>query len=116
MIEKGFKVHFEDKYCLIKDTSGQEMFKVKMRGKSFTLNPLEEEQTAFPTKESATEIWHKMLGHYHHQGLLLLQTKKLVRDLAVLEDHLPHCQVCQYGNNIGNHFQAQLGEQHKSFN
>ena len=97
LIEKGFKVHFADKYCLIKDTSGQEMFKVKMRGKSFTLNPLEEEQATFPTKESATEIWHKMLGHYHHQGLLLLKTKKLVRDLPVLEDHLPHCEACQYG-------------------
>ena len=96
-LEKVFKVHFEDKYCLIKDASSQEMFKVKMRGKSFTLNPLEEEQAAFPTKESATEIWHKRLDHYHHQGLLLLQTKKSVRDLLVLEDHLPHCQACQYG-------------------
>ena len=82
---------------MIKDASGQEMFKVKMRGKSFTLNPLEEEQAAFPTKESAIEIWHMRLGHYNHQGLLLLQTKKLVRDLPVLEDHLPHCQACQYG-------------------
>ena len=82
---------------MIKDASGQEMFKVKMRGKSFTLNPLEEEQAAFPTKESAIEIWHKRLGHYNHQGLLLLQTKKLVGDLPVLEYHLPHCQACQYG-------------------
>jgi predicted aspartyl protease len=97
LIEKGFKVHFEDKHCLIKDASGQEMFKVKMRGKSFTLNPLEEKQTAFTVKESVTEIWHKRLGHYHHQGLLLLQTKKLVRDLPMLEDTLPHCQACQYG-------------------
>jgi len=72
LIEKGFKVHFEDKHCLIKDASGQEMFKVKMRGKSFTLYPLEEKQTAFTVKESVTEIWHKRLGHYHHQGLLLL--------------------------------------------
>ena len=66
LLEKGFNVHFEDKYYLIKDTSSKEMFKVKMRGKSFTLNPLEEEQAAFLTKESATKIWHKRLVDYHH--------------------------------------------------
>ena len=32
LLEKGFKVHFEEKYYLIQDASGQEMFKVKMRG------------------------------------------------------------------------------------
>ena len=116
LLEKGFKVHFEDKYCLIKDAFGQEMFKVKVRGKSFTLNPLEEEQVAFPTKESATEIWHKRLGHYHHQGLLLLQTKKLVRDLPVLEDIFLIAKHVNMERNIDNLFQEQLGEQHKSFN
>ena len=32
LLEKGFQVHFEEKYYLIKDASGQEMFKIKMRG------------------------------------------------------------------------------------
>ena len=66
LIEKGFKVAFEEKYCLIKDAAGQDIFKVKMKGKSFTLNPLEEKQAAFPLKENITEIWHKRLEHYHH--------------------------------------------------
>ncbi|GMI78607.1 hypothetical protein HRI_001530000 [Hibiscus trionum] len=43
LIERGFKVVFEDKYCLIKDAANQDIFKVKMKGKSFALNPLEEE-------------------------------------------------------------------------
>ena len=52
LIEQGFKVVFEDKYCLIKDAAGQEIFKVKMKGKSFALNPLEEEQVVFSHRKS----------------------------------------------------------------
>lgn len=75
LIERGFKVTFKDKHCLIKDATGQDMFKVKMKGKSFTLNPLEEEQAVFLIKENVTEVWHKRLGHYHHQGLLQNESK-----------------------------------------
>ena len=50
---------FEDKSCLIKYADGQDIFKVKMRGKSFTLNPLEDEQIAFPIKENITEVTQK---------------------------------------------------------
>lgn len=35
LVEKGFKVIFEDKCCLIKDAKGKDVFKVKMRAKSF---------------------------------------------------------------------------------
>ncbi|KAL5758669.1 hypothetical protein ACOSP7_021280 [Xanthoceras sorbifolium] len=41
-----------------------------MKGKSFALNLLEEEQTAFQIKENIIDLWHKRLGLYHHQGLL----------------------------------------------
>ena len=44
LLEKGFKVLFEDKFCMIKDANGKNVFKIKMRGKSFALNLLEEEQ------------------------------------------------------------------------
>ena len=66
LIEKGYKVMFEDKNCLIKDAVGQDIFKVIMKGKSFTLNPLEDEQIVFPIKENITEVCHKRLDHYHH--------------------------------------------------
>ena len=56
LIEKGYKVVFEDKSCLIKDEVGQDILKVKMTGKSFALNPLEEEQIAFPIRENITEV------------------------------------------------------------
>ncbi|XP_014499449.1 uncharacterized protein LOC106760541 [Vigna radiata var. radiata] len=54
LIEREFRVIFEDKNCLIKDAAGQDMFKVKMKGKSFPLKQLKEEQTIF--KENVTEI------------------------------------------------------------
>ncbi|RVW60649.1 hypothetical protein CK203_048842 [Vitis vinifera] len=44
LLEKGFKVLFEDKFCMIKDANGKNVFKIKMRGKSFALNLLKEEQ------------------------------------------------------------------------
>ena len=40
--EKGYKVLFENKICLIKDEEDNDILKVKMREKSFALNPLEE--------------------------------------------------------------------------
>ncbi|KAH0633342.1 hypothetical protein KY284_036128 [Solanum tuberosum] len=60
---------YTDKVCLIIDPSGQKLFRIKMQGKSFSLNPMEEEQIAFPSKSSVAETWHKRLGHFHHRGL-----------------------------------------------
>ena len=84
LLEKGFKVYFEDNYCLIKDAFGQDLFKVKMRGKSFSLDPLEEEQITFPAKENI-RLWHKRLGHYHYQGLLKMQKSEMVEGLPEFE-------------------------------
>ena len=42
-LEKGFKVIFETNQCLIKDVEGKDMVRVKMKGKSFALDPLEKE-------------------------------------------------------------------------
>ncbi|KAF3637775.1 putative beta-(1,2)-xylosyltransferase-like [Capsicum annuum] len=44
LLEKGFKLYFKDNHCLIKEASGQDPFKIKMRGRSFSVNPLEEER------------------------------------------------------------------------
>ena len=79
LIEKGFKVIFEDKWCMIKDAKGKDVFKVKMRAKSFALNLMEEEQVAFPSSASNVELWHRRLGHLHHAGLLYMQKHNLVK-------------------------------------
>jgi len=43
LLQKGFKVFFEDNHGLIKDATGQDLFKVQMRGKSFSLDLFQEE-------------------------------------------------------------------------
>ena len=47
MVEKGYKVLFNNDCCLIKDANDNYLFRIKMKGKSFFLNPFEEEQIAF---------------------------------------------------------------------
>jgi len=49
LIEKGFKVIFENKHSLIKDVNDNEIFHIKMRDKSFSFDPLKEEQAAYPS-------------------------------------------------------------------
>lgn len=46
LLEKGYKVIFENKKCLIKDANDHGMFKIKMRGKSFLLDLMENKQVA----------------------------------------------------------------------
>ena len=71
--------------------------KVSMKGKSFALNPLVEEQIAFPTKGNVTDLWHKRLGHYHYQGLLQMKPKEMVNGLLELEFHVSQCKAYQIG-------------------
>ena len=82
---------FENKHYLIKDVDDKYLFKVEMKGKSFSLNLMEEEHMTFKSKESVTEIWHKRLGNFHHRGLLQMQSKKLVEGLFDLDDDLTNC-------------------------
>nr|GMD88070.1 Retrovirus-related Pol polyprotein from transposon RE1 [Ipomoea batatas] len=100
LIEKGFKVLFEDQWCLIKDAQGKDVFKVKMRSKSFALNLMEEEQMAFSSIVSNAELWHKRLGHFHHAGLIHMQRHNLVKGVPLLEDKVADCVACQYGKQV----------------
>ena len=106
LLEKGYKVMFENKHYLIKDVDGKDLFKVEMKGTSFALNPMEEEHIAFKSKENATEIWHKRLGYFHLLGLL----KKLGEGLSDLDDDLTYYRACKFGKNISNHSLNKLGE------
>ena len=97
LLEKGLKVFFEDNYCLIKDATIQDLFKVKMRGKSFLQDPIQEEQVTFLAKKNVVKLWHKRLGHYHYQGLLKMQKYKMVRDLPNFEViFIDYC-ACRHG-------------------
>jgi len=109
LLEKGFKLNFEDNHCSIKYANNKEMFSIKMSGRSFTLDPMEEEQVAYPATENSTVIWHKRLGHFHHAAVLNMQRKELAHGIPHLDYELPNCEVCQYGK------QARLPFKHASW-
>ena len=50
---------FKDKHCLISNPVGLEIFTIKMKGKSFSLDWMEEESAAFLSTANQTELWHK---------------------------------------------------------
>ena len=62
LLKKGFKVLFEDKFCMIKDANGKDVFKIKMRGKNVALNLLKEEQATVSQENNVTTLLHKRLG------------------------------------------------------
>ncbi|RHN79907.1 putative RNA-directed DNA polymerase [Medicago truncatula] len=100
LLDKGFKVIFENKQCLIKDANDKVIFSIKMRSKSFSFDPMKEEQIAYPAIVNSTEIWHKRLGHFHHAAVLNLQRKNLAQGLPHLDAELPSCKACQYGKQV----------------
>ncbi|WVZ10601.1 hypothetical protein V8G54_015131 [Vigna mungo] len=91
LLEKGYNVLFEDKNCMIKDSAGKEVFKVRMKGKSFALDFMSEEQAAVHKEVSSTILWHKRLGHFHHSGLIFMKKNNMVRGLPDIEEASPTC-------------------------
>ena len=90
LIEKGFKVIFEDSFCHILDANSEEILNVRMKGKSFSFDPIKEELAAFSMKACNTEIWHKRLGHCHLRRMQLMQERELTVGLPTFEDNLPN--------------------------
>ncbi|KAL4036909.1 hypothetical protein IC575_000487 [Cucumis melo] len=105
LIEKGFKVTFENEYCLIKDAANQDIFKVKMKGKSFSLNPLEEEQSVLLSKKMK-RLWQKSRSLSSSR----LQLTELALDFPKLSEEISSCKACHLESKIGSHFPSHLGE------
>ncbi|XP_060211697.1 uncharacterized protein LOC132639253 [Lycium barbarum] len=97
LLENGFKLLFEINYCQIKDVEGNNLFKVMMKAKRFTLDPLENEQKSYSAIKINAEVWHKWLIHFNHAALLNLQRRDLVRGLLNLEAEIPDCKTCRLG-------------------
>ena len=47
LLEKGFKLFFKHKHCLIHDIVGRDVLRVKMRNRSFSFDPTNEEYAAY---------------------------------------------------------------------
>ncbi|RDY08059.1 hypothetical protein CR513_07754, partial [Mucuna pruriens] len=60
LVERHFKVIFENNWCLVKDAKGRDIFKVKMRVKSHHINLMEEEQVAF-SRMTNNDKWIKAM-------------------------------------------------------
>ena len=71
-----------------------------MQQKSFSLNPLKNEQVAFNCQINDLEIWHKRLGHFHHKGLQFLQRNDMVRGLPNLEEKFSTYKACLMGKQF----------------
>nr|GLL41469.1 Retrovirus-related Pol polyprotein from transposon TNT 1-94 [Ipomoea trifida] len=84
LVEKGFKVIFENKLGIIKDTYDNDVIRIKMRGKSFLLDPMEEEQAAYTATTTNTETWHKRLGEHNTFTERMDPTKPLAISWMVL--------------------------------
>jgi hypothetical protein len=97
LIKKGMKVVFKNQSCYILDATGQKILQAKMRGKSFSFLPFEEEYTTFPTKLNDMEVWHKRLGHCHQQRMISIKKHDTVRGVPPFTNPLPNCNACQFG-------------------
>ncbi|XP_016669911.2 uncharacterized protein [Gossypium hirsutum] len=64
LVEKRFKVMFEEGMCLILDSSGNELFMIKMKKKRFSLNPFEEEQVTL-LEQQVTSFSDKLSSFAH---------------------------------------------------
>ncbi|WVZ15075.1 hypothetical protein V8G54_012641 [Vigna mungo] len=84
-------------YETIKDPTGLEMFKVKMRSKSFSFNQMKEEQIAFPVTTSSVNLWHKRLGHFHILGMNYMLKNQLVCGVLSLTEKPAECEACRFG-------------------
>jgi hypothetical protein len=94
LMEKGFKVLFEDQWCLIKDNLGNNVFRVKIKVKGFTLNFMEEEQSVFSAKACNDKLWHKRVGNFHHAGLMYMQKHTPVKVVPQLENRSANYATC----------------------
>ncbi|PKA61127.1 hypothetical protein AXF42_Ash006023 [Apostasia shenzhenica] len=75
LIEKGFKVMFMEKTCMIEDATGQKIFEVKMAGRSFSLNPMQEEHQA-AIVISHNPVFHGKTKHFNIKLFFLREVQK----------------------------------------
>ena len=81
---------------MIADAQGREVFIIQMKGKSFALDLMQEEQAAIHKEKSNTMLWHRRLGHFDHTTLLFMKKNDLGKGLPELEVKPPTCVAYRY--------------------
>nr|GMD60386.1 Retrovirus-related Pol polyprotein from transposon TNT 1-94 [Ipomoea batatas] len=116
LVEKRFKVIFENKLGIIKDTYDNDVIRIKMRGTSFLLDSMEEEQAAYTATTTNTETWDKRLGHFHHAAILNLQKRKLVMAYPTLSRIYQFARLVNLENKLDFLSEKDSGELPRSCN
>lgn len=99
LLENKFRLVFEDKQCLIIAPNGKELFRIRMKDKSFSFNPLAAAAVACPAQTNSSVIWHKRLGHFHLEAIQKLQREEMAVGLPKIEGDLPWCKACLTGKS-----------------
>ncbi|TYK23206.1 Retrovirus-related Pol polyprotein from transposon TNT 1-94 [Cucumis melo var. makuwa] len=105
LIDSGCTNHMTHDEELFGDLKPTNITKVKIGNEDYILvkgkgtvaiaSCTEEEQSIFALKEDVTQLWHKRVGHYHHQGLL--QLKELALDIPKLNEVISSSKACHFG-------------------
>ncbi|KAG6496746.1 hypothetical protein ZIOFF_044618 [Zingiber officinale] len=85
LVQKGYKVMFEEGLCLIADSSGKEILKIQMKNKSFSFDPVSQGQQAMAAQDNEEELWHRRLGHFHSKGIEFLQKNDMAVGFPILQ-------------------------------
>ncbi|KAJ8771210.1 hypothetical protein K2173_026005 [Erythroxylum novogranatense] len=67
LVQKGYKVIFENEECLIIDSTGEVLFNIPMKFKCFTFDPQEGSERALKVQYDEFGVWHRRLGHCHNK-------------------------------------------------
>lgn len=97
LLEKNYSLFFKDKSCIIHDPTGNELFIVTMKGKSFSLDWQEACSSAYTSSVDESSLWHRRMGHFNYNALNYLQRNERVLDMPVVEACSDVCEICQLG-------------------
>jgi len=77
-VKNGFKAILKDNWCLIKDTKGKNVFRVKMRSKTYILNLMEDEQIIY-----SSTTW--LIYTQKYLNIFILQNYYTRRNISLLK-------------------------------
>ena len=99
LVDAGYKLHFEDGLCIIKDCNGAEMISIAMKNHSFPLYLNESSNIAYTSVEDQSSLMHKRLGHCSYSTLREITRHGLIEDMPSVTQEDCVCRVCEEGKS-----------------
>lgn len=97
LLEKNYKVVFEDRCCKIFDKSNNHHLVAKTymtENRLFPLKLISSKLHALKSTIDDSWLWHQWYGHLNFQGLTLLNKKNMVRGLPPIKAKEEVCAGC----------------------